>query len=216
MKFIERQKLAETAAGDAPFPHLLCPDFIRADKLADIHRDFPAPPGAGSFPLSALRYGGAFAELTEEIRSPEIAEILAEKLQSPIVGRPTMITVRGFCRETDGKIHLDSGGKMVTVLLYLNRGWAGGENGGRLRLLRSGGDLDDCFLETPPDEGVLLAFRCDNNAWHGHLPFSGERRSIQLNWVVSDSYRRREAARHFVSATAKKVRAVFGRKRSIS
>lgn len=211
MIYVDRQKLVQTAAGDSPFPHLLCSNFIRADKLADIHRDFPAPPDAGSFPLSSLQYGRAFAELTDEIRSPEITEILAEKLRAPIVGRPTMITVRGFCRETDGKIHLDSGGKLVTVLLYLNRDWRGDEIGGRLRLLRSGGDLNDYFLETPPEGGALLAFRCDQNAWHGHLPFAGERRAIQLNWVVSDAYRRRESARHFISATAKKIRAAFGR-----
>lgn len=210
MIYADSGKLAATVAGASPFPHLLCSDFIPADKLADIHRDFPQPPSGGSFPLSALKYGDAFARLTDEIRSPEITEILAEKLDAPIAGRPTMITVRGFCRETDGKVHRDSGGKMVTVLLYLNRGWSGEETGGRLRLLRSGDNVDDYFLETPPTGGALLAFRCDDNAWHGHLPFAGERRAVQLNWVKSNAYRRRESARHFISATAKKVRGVFG------
>ena len=214
MQYGDFDKLSSTAAAAAPFPHLLCPNFIRTETLDAVHSDFPAVPEAGSFPLPSLHCQGAFAELVNEIRSVPMAEILADKLQSPIVSRPTMVTVRGFCRATDGKIHLDSGGKMVTVLLYLNKTWDD-NTGGRLRLLNNGDNLDDYFLETPPGNGALLAFRCDNNAWHGHLPYTGERRSIQLNWVVSATYQRREAVRHRISAALKKTRAAlrapFGR-----
>lgn len=207
------EKLTQTASAQSPFPHIVCEDFVPAGALEAIHRDFPPVPAAGSFPLSSLSSGKAFADLVDALRGEETARILADKLDAPIVGRPTMVTVRGFCRETDGKIHLDSGGKMVTVLLYLNRDWQNETGGGRLRLLRGGEDIDDYFLEIPPGDGVLLAFRCDNNAWHGHLPFAGERRAIQLNWVTSGAYRRREAARHLLSATAKKIRAkIAGRK----
>ena len=66
---------------------------------------------------------------------------LGEKLGLPLSDHPTMITVRGLARATDGKIHTDSGGKLATVLLYINDGW--NAEGGRLRLLRSAGDLDD-------------------------------------------------------------------------
>jgi len=208
MNFADLEKLAAAEAGASPFPHLLCPDFVRAEKLPDIHRDFPTPPDAGSFPLSSLKCGAAFTGLVAELHSAEMAGILAAKLNAPIQGRPTMTTVRGFCRQTDGKIHRDSGGKLITVLLYLNRDW-NDNGGGRLRLLRNGDDIDDYFLEVAPGNGALLAFRCDDNAWHGHLPFAGERRAIQLNWVASESYRRREAARHFLSATVKKTRAAF-------
>ena len=210
MSFGDLESLAAATAEKTPFPHLLCPNFIRAEKFDEIYRDFPMPPAAGSFPLSSLKCGGAFAALAEEIRGAKMAEILSEKLGVRLAGRPTMMTVRGFCRATDGKVHLDSGGKIITVLLYLNRGW-NEKDGGRLRLLRSD-SLDDYFLETPPGDGALLAFRCDNNAWHGHLPFSGERRTVQLNWVAGEMYKRREAARHFISAAAKKARAVFVRR----
>ena len=204
-------KLAAAAAESAPFPHVLCEDFIRAEKLPEIHRDFPAVPGGGSFPLSSLKYGPMFAALIDEISGGKMADILSEKLAVSLTNHPTMVTVRGSCRETDGKIHRDSEGKIITVLLYLNREWGERQNGGRLRLLNNGDNINDYFLETPPTNGALLAFRCDNNAWHGHLPFAGERRAIQLNWVTSRAYRRREAARHFVSAALKKTRRmVFG------
>lgn len=198
-------KLAQTPAGSTPFPHLLCTEFVRLDQLDDIHRDFPAVPSAGSFPLASLKYGEAFKTLIDEIRSPQMAALLADKLEVAICDKPTMVTVRGFCRKTDGKIHLDSGGKLVTVLLYLNTDWDE-QTGGRLRLLNDGQNLEDYFLESPPGNGTLLAFRCDDNAWHGHLPYAGERRAIQLNWVASVRYRRREAARHLLSATLKKAR----------
>jgi SM-20-related protein len=53
----------------------------------------------------------------------------------------------------------------------MNPSW---ENaGGRLRLLRSGTDLDDVILEVPPVEGTLLAFKRSYISWHGHKPVFG-------------------------------------------
>lgn len=199
-------KLKGTVAEKLPFPHLLCPEFVRMDLMPDIHQDFPKVPGAGSFPMSVLKCGKAFQTMIEEISSPTMADILGKKLHIDLSGKPSMVTVRGFCRATDGKIHTDSRGKLITVLIYLNTDWDE-KTGGRLRLLNNGDDIEDYFLESPPGNGTLLAFRCDKNAWHGHLPYEGQRRAIQLNWVESESYRRREASRHFVSASLKKVRA---------
>ncbi len=202
------KKLSTIQSEKIPFPHLLCSDFIPTEALTAIHRDFPKVPAAGSFPLSTLNGGKAFAALIDEIRSAKMAQLLGDKLGADLSDRPTMVTVRGFCRATDGKIHLDSGGKLVTVLLYLNTDWDK-NTGGRLRLLHDDKNIDNYFLESPPGNGTLLAFRCDDNAWHGHLPYAGERRAIQLNWVASKAYHRREAVRHVVSATLKKARAVF-------
>jgi hypothetical protein len=101
-----------------------------------------------------------------------------EKFGIDLTNRPDMITVRGRCSEKDGKIHTDSETKIITILIYMNAGWESA--GGRLRLLRSGNNLDDMILEVPPTEGTLLAFRRSNNSWHGHKPFSGPRRVIQL------------------------------------
>ena len=114
-----------------------------------------------------------------------------------------MVTVRGHCRARDGQIHMDSKDKIVTVLLYLNPSWE--EDGGRLRLLRRPGDIEDFAAEVPPDEGTMLAFKCSDNAWHGHKSFEGERRAIQLNWVTNERYVRREQRRHKVSSLFKRL-----------
>jgi hypothetical protein len=63
------------------------------------------------------------------------------------------------------------------------------------------------ILEAPPIEGTLIALKRSDNSWHGHKPFSGERRVIQFNWVTSEEVARREQRRHRFSATMK---AIFG------
>ena len=72
-------------------------------------------------------------------------------------------------------------------------------------MLRSGENLDDMVAEIPPIAGTLLAFRRSDHSWHGHKPFSGERRVIQFNWVTSEDVLRREQNRHRFSATIKKI-----------
>jgi hypothetical protein len=163
---------------------------------------FPAIEKGGSFPESELAVGPAFAGLLAELRGPELREAVAEKFAIDLTGKPTMVTVRGQARAKDGRIHTDTEAKIVTVLLYLNRGWK--DAGGRLRLLRSSSSLDDYFAEVSPEAGTAVFFRCTDNAWHGHTPYVGERRAIQLNWVADEEVVRREESRHRFSARLKK------------
>jgi len=203
ISMLDLDALRGAALQREPFDHLVVPRFITADTLTAIGHDFPKNIGPGSYPLSALRYGPAFQRLCEEIQGDAMGTALGEKFGLPLTDHPTMITVRGHSRATDGKIHTDSAGKLVTVLLYINDGW--GELGGRLRLLRSPNDIEDFSVEVPPDAGTMLAFRCSKDAWHGHKPFEGPRRSLQLNWVRDAGYLRKEQIRHRVSAFFKKA-----------
>jgi len=118
-----------------------------------------------------------------------------------------MITARGMARARDGQTHRDSKTKILTVLIYMNPDWQSQADAGagHLRLLRSADNLDDYAVEIPPAMGTLLAFRCTPAAWHGHRPFSGVRRSIQLNWVTDAGVVRREQWRHRLSALTKRL-----------
>jgi len=202
---IDLEALRNAALAREPYDHLVVPNFVSADGLREVEADFPKDMGPGSYPLTSLQYGPALARLADEIQGEAMSRALGEKLGIALTDHPTMITVRGLCRASDGKIHTDSSGKLVTALLYINDNWDA--PGGRLRLLRSPDDIEDYAVEVPPNAGTLLVFRCSENAWHGHKPFDGPRRSLQLNWVRDAAYLRKEQLRHRVSAFFKKVSA---------
>ncbi len=108
--------------------------------------------------------------------------------------------MRGRCAGTDGQIHTDSVGKIITILIYLNPVWQ--DTGGRLRLLRAK-KIDAVAAEVVPSGGNLVAFLRSDRSWHGHLPFSGERRVIQFNWVVNKRNQTIVVLRHRLSASVK-------------
>lgn len=202
MSILDLDRLRDTEVISEPFEYLIVPDFVRPEAREAIGNDYPQIEDGGSFPLSSLTYGPSFGAFCDALRGEDLARIFSEKFNVDLVNLPTTLTVRGRCRKKDGAVHIDSRTKVITVLIYLNDGWADG--GGRLRLLRSK-DINDVITEIPPDAGLMLAFLNRENAWHGHLPFEGERRVIQLNWVVSESAARSSAWRHSVSAFFKRT-----------
>jgi SM-20-related protein len=186
-----------------PFEYLVLPGFVKPEARAAINGAYPDIKRPGSFPLSELSYGPAFANLVAELNSDEVRRAFEEKFSIDLTGRPTMITARGCASARDGRIHTDTPSKIITVLIYMNANWEA--PGGRLRLLRSADNLDDTILEVPPDEGTLLCFRRANNSFHGHKPFVGQRRVLQFNWVTEQRFVDRELKRHRFSAWTKRI-----------
>ncbi|HWB09737.1 MAG TPA: 2OG-Fe(II) oxygenase [Pirellulales bacterium] len=186
-----------------PFEYLVLPGFVKGEARAAINAAYPEIKRSGSFPLSELTYGPAFANLVAELNSDEVRTAFEAKFSIDLTGRPTMITARGCASARDGRIHTDTSSKIITVLIYMNPNWEA--PGGRLRLLRSADNLDDVILEVPPDEGTLLCFRRANNSFHGHKPFVGQRRVLQFNWVTEQRFVDRELKRHRFSAWTKRI-----------
>ncbi|MGE5270465.1 MAG: 2OG-Fe(II) oxygenase, partial [Thiohalocapsa sp.] len=200
------ERLAAAALQRDPFEFVIVEDFIRRQKLAGVLAAFPAVGGCGSFPLDALACGGAFAALAAELAGDALRRAIEAKFALDLDGCPTMITVRGNSDGSDGRIHTDSATKLVTLLIYLNPAWEAA--GGRLRLLRSGDDLDDHVAEVAPLAGTMVAFRRSERSFHGHYPHRGERRVLQLNWVTDSAVVRRELGRHRWSARIKSLKAL--------
>jgi len=184
-----------------PFDFVVVEDFVRRDELAAVVADFPEIRGPGSYPADSLIYGPAFGRLLAALTGPMLRGAIEKKFGIDLGGRPTMVTVRGRSDGTDGRIHTDSASKIVTLLLYLNPAWEWA--GGRLRLLRSDGDIEDFAREVPPIAGTMLTFRRSERSFHGHCPVVGERRVVQLNWVTEPAVVRRELGRHYWSARLK-------------
>jgi len=202
-KVLNADALRKAALVSEPFPYLIVDNIIRPEVLSEVVESFPRIEKRGSFPLHAVSCSGRFAALMQEIESVELRELIGERLGMDLTDRPPMVTVRGRTSAKDGEIHTDSKSKLVTVLLYLNPSWA--SSAGRLRLLYNDRDLTPYAAEISPEAGRCLVFKVTPNGWHGHEPFDGERRTIQLNYVTSEKVRDRELNRHRLSAFVKKL-----------
>lgn len=204
---LEPIEKADVAA--EPFQFFATEGVLGDHDLAAISADFPKIDKPGIFPLTSLEYGPAFARLIADIQSPELAKAVGQKFGVDLTGLPLMITVRGQAQAKDGRIHTDTKDKVVTCLLYLNEKWA--EGGGRLRMLRSGSNLEDFAAEISPNGGSFAAFKVSDKSWHGHKPFVGQRRYVMFNWVASDAALTRQLGRHKLSSKIKKLLPFFYR-----
>lgn len=203
MGLLKIDALASTPLQTDPYDYVVVENFVDDAVQAQILDGFPDMPDAGSFPLSELQVGPGLQALFDALDGPEFRKAVEQKFGLDLEGRATMFTLRGRCDARDGRIHTDSKKKIITVLLYLNEGWQ--EEGGRLRLLRNGEDLEAVAAEVPPRFGTLLVFRRSDNSWHGHEQYVGPRKVLQMNWVVSDKVAAWEQWRHRLSAAAKRL-----------
>jgi hypothetical protein len=210
MTYIDIDRLRAEPLQTDPYDYVVVRNFVKPDRLKEVLADYPDVPGPGSHPPSVLDIRGHFRNLMAELDDEPFRKAVEEKFGIDLTGRPTMYTVRGYTRASDGKIHTDSETKIITVLLYMNDDWDA--DGGRLRILRSPTDLNDYVAEIPPNGGTLLIFRRSDRSWHGHEPFAGKRRAIQMNWVTSQAVVDHEQGRHARSSRVKKlIRFITGR-----
>jgi SM-20-related protein len=194
--------LDATSLQDRPFDHVIVRDFVGPRHLGAILHAFPPVPGPGSHPPASLNIGKPFAALLAELQGDAFRHAIERKFAIDLAGQPIVTTIRGELRARDGAIHTDSRTKLVSLLLYFNRDWDA--TGGRLRLLRSP-NLDDFAVEIAPQAGTLLVFRRSETSWHGHAPFVGPRRAVQMSYVVNRTSALREERRHRLASSLKRI-----------
>ena len=205
MNQLDYAALAATPVATDPFAHVVVEGFVRPDCLPAITAGLPRLERGGSFPPSSLQLGGAARDLFDELEGSRFRDLVAQKFDLDLAASPTMVTLRGYSREKDGRIHCDSTAKLVTVLLYLNpQNDAWSRSAGCLRLLRGPDDIEDFVREVPPVNGTLLVFPNSATAWHGHKQFIGPRYTVQLNYMTNDGHARGELRRHRISAFVKR------------
>ncbi|MGI9422243.1 MAG: 2OG-Fe(II) oxygenase [Hyphomicrobiaceae bacterium] len=208
MSYLNLQKLREAELISDPFWFTVVPGFLDAETVHRINATYPEIERGGSYPIESLATDMLIKDVVAELDAPAFEQAVAEKFDVELTDRPKMYSLRGYTRAKDGRLHTDSKDKIITVLLYLNENWT--HEGGRLRLLRNGHDVDDFVQEVPPDNGTLLIFKRSDNSWHGHHPFEGPRRSLQMNWMTSEGTKGFHRLRHKLSAAVKNLTSASG------
>lgn len=187
-----------------PYPFFTVDQSILSDDVMNVIKDFPKIQDGGSFNLDDVKYGPQFDRLLKNLDTPEFRKILCDKFDVDVMDLPMMITLRGYSRQKDGRIHTDSKTKVLTILIYLNEEWTA--ETGKLRVLRSKDDMEDYVAEIVPGPGTLLAFKVTDNGWHGYPAFEGKRQSIQINFLTGEGANRKHRFFHGLSAKLKKLR----------
>ena len=193
---LDLAKIRATEVSGKPYPFFVVEGALRSDVAEAVAEDFPKIERAGVVSSRDTRPGPAFARLLDELEGDEFRKLIADKFGVDLTGLDTKINVRGHARLTDGNIHTDTPTKAVTVLLYFNRETEASDTG--LRILNNSRNLDDYAAECPPRLGNMLAFKVTPDCWHGHKPFEGERKSLQLNYLSGiERTRKHERVRRF-------------------
>jgi SM-20-related protein len=205
MAHLNLEKLHQAKLETDPYQFIIVPGFLSAESVKRINATYPKIVKGGSYPIESLDSSMTIKEVIDELDGAGFQVAIEQKFGVSLAGRPKMYSLRGYTRAKDGQIHTDSKDKIITVLLYLNETWP--HAGGRLRLLRNGDDVEDYVAEVPPDNGTLLVFRRSDHSWHGHDPFEGPRRSLQMNWMTSEGAMGFHKLRHTISAAVKKLTA---------
>lgn len=186
-----------------PYPYFSVAQAIDPEYVSDVIRDFPSIDDGGSYNVDDVTIGPAFKQLIDSLDTPQFRQIICDKFDVAVMDLPMMVTLRGYSRKKDGRIHTDSKTKVATILLYLNDDWLA--ETGKLRILRSADDMEDYVEEISPGPGSLLAFKVTDNCWHGYPSFEGKRQSIQINFLTSEAAGNKHRFFHGLSAKLKSL-----------
>jgi hypothetical protein len=187
-----------------PYDFAFVEQALPARLKDEVLEDAPKIPYRGSYGLPDLVRGPRFDAVIRDLLSDRFRHLVEEKFSIDLSQRPPCIVMMGNTsgHYNEGYAHPDSPHKIITVLLGFSREWP--YERGRLRVLRSE-DREDCAFEFAPEFGRMLMFRVCDHSWHGFLPQKGQRMSLQLCYVDSEWYVKKEYWRHSISAYAKSV-----------
>ncbi|HEX7339796.1 MAG TPA: 2OG-Fe(II) oxygenase [Rhodanobacteraceae bacterium] len=203
----------DTIVRDQPFSFMVAHGVLPPDRRDDLANDYPRYAEAGYFPYDEADCGPSVQRLVQRLTSPEIADTIGRHLGiENLADKPVLVTLSRSLNRRHGTIHTDSRSKVATALLYLNESWPDTSDG-CLRFLSSVDDIDALLVpEVKPLYGEFVAFKRADNSFHGHLPYEGERRVIQVTWLVSEEAKNRKTQRGNLSRLFKKLAGGLDRK----
>ncbi|NHC03939.1 2OG-Fe(II) oxygenase [Acinetobacter sp. 187] len=202
-QILKLDALKNAPVSETPYPYFVVENAILDSEVKAVIQDFPQIKQGGSYNLDDVEIKPNFDRLLKSIDTPEFRRILTDKFGIDVMEHPMMITLRGYSRQKDGRIHTDSKSKLLTILIYLNESWEA--ETGRLRILNNATDMNDYVAEINSGPGDLVAFKVTDNGWHGYIPYEGQRQSIQINFLTSDKANAKHKFVHGLSAKFKKL-----------
>jgi hypothetical protein len=196
-----------------PFPFMVAHGQLPDDARAELERDFPNYSSAGFFPYDPSDCGPSINALVRLLTAPDFASAVGRRLGIDSLGQyPTLVTLCRLLNKRHGTIHTDSRSKVATALLYLNHQWPDTSDG-CLRFLHRIDSIDDMVApELTPLYGEFAVFKRCDNSFHGHLPYEGERRVIQVAWLTSEEEKARKTRRGRFARAFKKLLGALDRK----
>ena len=203
---IDLARIQRAPLSREPYPHFLCSDLLRDESIGELRSSFPDIDKPGYLTVDEVSLKGSFRSLIEQLEGPELTDALSEKIGQDLHPYPRLTTIMRWSQRKYGAIHTDGASKVMTMLVYMNDAWNLGE-GGRLRVLYDGKSYEPYAVEVPPVMGTAFAFLRSDNSWHGHLPFTGERRVVQIAWIRDRDELERKKRRNSV---AQAFKGIFG------
>ncbi|HEY4581641.1 MAG TPA: 2OG-Fe(II) oxygenase [Lysobacter sp.] len=203
---LQRLRARDLEPAATPFPLLVVDGLLPQAAQASLEADFPRYAGAGFFPYVEADCGPSMRSLVGQMTSPGFGDAIGRRLGIEGLGtKPALATLCRSLNRRHGTIHTDSRSKIATALLYLNADRPAGSDG-CLRFLARIDDIDSLVVpEVRPLYGTLAAFRRTGRSFHGHLPFEGERRVVQVAWLTSEDEKLRKARRGGFSRGLKRL-----------
>ncbi|WP_296283229.1 2OG-Fe(II) oxygenase [uncultured Acinetobacter sp.] len=195
--------LKNAEVSSTPYPFFVVENALADNEVQAVIQDFPKIEQGGSFNIEDVEIKPNFDRFLKSLDTPEFRQILTDKFDVNVMEHPMMITLRGYSRQKDGRIHSDSKSKLLTILIYLNESWDAPN--GRLRILNDDKDINNYVAEINAGPGSLVAFKVTDNGWHGYIPYEGQRQSIQINFLTSEKANAKHKFFHGLSAKVKKI-----------
>src|SRR5262245_19219819 len=187
-----------------PYDYFLGSGFLRQDAIEDLRRDFPDINKGGYLTVDEVSLKGRFKTLIEELEGPALTEALSQKFGQDLHPYPRLTTIMRWSERRHGNIHTDGTAKVMTLLVYMNDAWNADE-AGRLRVLYDGKKYEPYAIEVPPTMGHVFAFLRSDKSWHGHTPFAGERKVVQIAWIKDQAELDRKKKANSVSQVFKSI-----------
>ncbi|MFW2078023.1 2OG-Fe(II) oxygenase [Acinetobacter sp. ULE_I010] len=195
--------LKNAEVSHTPYPYFIVENALADSEVQGVIQDFPKIEQGGSYNIEDVEIKPNFDRFLKSLDTPEFRQILTDKFDVNVMEHPMMVTLRGYSRQKDGRIHSDSKSKLLTILIYLNESWDAPN--GRLRILNNDNDINNYVTEINAGPGSLVAFKVTDNGWHGYIPYEGQRQSIQINFLTSEKANAKHKFFHGLSAKMKKI-----------